>query len=173
MADLLVRLYQLAPVEPVLEALSGEGIAVRRALPAEREAIADLARSHGSPAWAAECETALGRLPATCFVAVKTGSAAPGGTAGYPTEPQQLLGFACRDATWRGFFGPELVHPEHRGRGIGRALVLAVLHDMLAAGYGYAIIGWASSAEFYRRAVGATLIDGSEPGMYPPPLRVR
>lgn len=169
MADLLVRLYDLAPVGPVLERLSGEGISVRRAVPSERGAIVELALTHGSPAWAAECEAALGRLPATCFVAVETGPPA----AGYPAGAARLLGLACRDASWRGFFGPELVHPEFRGRGIGRALVLATLHDMFSAGYGYAVIGWASSVDFYRRVVGATVIEGSEPGMYPAPLRVR
>lgn len=171
MADLLVRLYELPPLAPVLEALAGKGGAIRRALPSDREAIGALVRGHGSPGWAAECEASLARLPATCFVAVERGTAA--GPAGYPREAEPLLGFACRDATWRGFFGPELVHPAERGRGIGRALLLATLHDMLAAGYGYAVIGWAASIDFYRRAVGATLIERSEPGMYPPPLRVR
>jgi GNAT superfamily N-acetyltransferase len=169
MADLLVRLYDLAPLGPVLERLSREGISVRRALPSDRGPIVELALTHGSPAWAAECEAALGRLPATCFVAVETGPA----VGGYAGGAARLLGLACRDATWRGFFGPELVHPDFRGRGIGRALVLATLHDMLAAGYGYAVIGWASSVDFYRRVAGATVIEGSEPGMYPPPLRAR
>ena len=58
-----------------------------------------------------------------------------------------------------------------RGRGIGKALVLAALHAMRAEGYAYAIIGWASSVDFYRKAVGATVIEGSEPGIYPPPLK--
>jgi hypothetical protein len=38
---------------------------------------------------------------------------------------------------------------------------------MRADGYAYAIIGWASSVDFYRGAVGATVIDGSTPGQYP------
>jgi GNAT superfamily N-acetyltransferase len=84
---------------------------------------------------------------------------------------ETLVGFACYEATCRNFFGPELVHPALRGRGIGKALVLAALHAMRAEGYGYAIIGWASSADFYRKAVGATVIEGSEPGIYPPPLK--
>jgi len=65
------------------------------------------------------------------------------------------VGFACYEATCRNFFGPELVHPERRQRGIGRALLLSALHAMRAEGYAYAIIGWASSVDFYRRAVGA------------------
>ena len=41
---------------------------------------------------------------------------------------------------------------------------------MRAEGYAYAIIGWASSVDFYRKAVGAIVIEGSEPGIYPAPL---
>jgi len=34
-------------------------------------------------------------------------------------------------------------------------------------GYGYAIIGWVDDAlGFYEKAVGATIIEGSKPGIY-------
>jgi GNAT superfamily N-acetyltransferase len=149
--DLLVRLYDLPPFEPVAAALSQDGIVVRRALAAERPAVTAFARAHDSEVWVPECEAAFSRLPVTCFVAV---------------DNDALLGFACYEATCRGFFGPELVHPARRRAGIGRALLLAALHAMYADGYAYGIIGWASSADFYQRAVGATVIDGSEPGIY-------
>ena len=155
MADLLVRLYDLPPPGPALEALSAAGIIVRRAAAAERGAVVEWARTHGSPGWADECAAAFARLPLGCFVAV---------------EGERLIGFACYEATCRDFFGPELVHPERRGRGVGRALLLAALHAMGAEGYAYAIIGWASSVDFYRRTVGAVVIDGSEPGIYPAKL---
>jgi GNAT superfamily N-acetyltransferase len=128
---------------------------VRRAAAAERGAVVEFARAHGSPGWADECVAAFARLPLACFIAV---------------ENDELVGFACYEATCRNFFGPELVHPERRGRGVGRALLLASLHAMRAEGYAYAIIGWASAIEFYRRAVGALVIDGSEPGIYPAKL---
>ena len=68
-----------------------------------------------------------------------------------PLASDTLIGFACYEATCRNFFGPELVHPEQRrGRGIGKALLLAALHAMRAEGYAYGIIGWASSIDFYR-----------------------
>ena len=155
MADLLVRLYDLPPLGPALEAMGAAGIVVRRPAAAERGAVVAWARTHGSPGWANECEAAFARLPLGCFVAV---------------EDDILVGFACYEATCRNFFGPELVHPDRRGRGVGRALVLAALHAMRAEGYAYAIIGWASSIDFYRRAVGAVVIDGSEPGIYPAKL---
>jgi GNAT superfamily N-acetyltransferase len=158
--DLLVRLYDLPPLAPAVEALAARGIGVRRALPFERPAVAGFARAHGSEGWAAECEAAFARMPVACFVAV--------GQTGGAGEP--LLGFACYDATCRNFFGPELVHPDSRRQGIGRALLLSALHAMRADGYAYAIIGWASSVDYYRRAVAAIEIAGSRPGIYPPPL---
>jgi len=159
MADLLVRLYDLPPLAPAVEALGAAGIAVRRAAAAERGSVVEWVRAHGSPGWASECEAAFGRLPLACFVAIESDGA--GG---------KLIGVACYEATCRNFFGPELVDPDRRGRGVGRALLLAALHAMRAEGYAYAIIGWAASVDFYQRAVGAVVIDGSERGIYPATL---
>jgi GNAT superfamily N-acetyltransferase len=154
MADLLVRLYDLPASGPAVEALATGGIVVRRALASERSVVVEWARAHGSAGWAGECEVAFARLPLACFIAV---------------EGDRLIGFACYEATCRNFFGPELVHPEWRGRGVGRALLLTALEAMRAEGYAYAIIGWASSIDFYRRTVGAIPIEGSSPGIYPTP----
>ena len=156
MSDLLVRLYDLPPLAPVVEELDRQGIAIRRALATERPQVTQLARAHGSEGWAAECDAAFARMPLACFIAV---------------DGDTLIGFACYEATCRDFFGPELVHPDARGRGVGKALLLAALHAMRAEGYAYAIIGWASSVDFYRKAVGATVIEGSTPGIYAPPLK--
>jgi GNAT superfamily N-acetyltransferase len=165
MADLLVRLYDLPPLAPHIEALSAAGVTVRRALPAERHLVVDWVRGHvvgaGSAGWADECDVAFARQPLACFLAVE----------GAPPAPQALIGFACYEATCRNFFGPAAVKPDRRRRGVGRALLLAALHAMRAEGYAYAIIGWADNIDFYRRAVGATVIEGSAPGIYPPPLR--
>jgi GNAT superfamily N-acetyltransferase len=152
MADLLVRLYDLPAAGPVVEALAGQGIVVRRAMASERPIVVGWARAQGSAGWAGECEVAFARLPLACFIA---------------TSGDGLIGFACYEATCRNFFGPELVEAAWRGRGIGRALLLSALEAMRAEGYAYAIIGWASSIEFYRRAVGAVPIEGSSPGIYP------
>ena len=158
MADLLVRLYDLPPLAPVVDALATQhGVTIRRAMAAERPQVAKFAREHGSEGWAAECEAAFARVPLACFVATDRGDA--------------LAGFACYEATCRNFFGPELVHPDARGRGVGKALLLAALHAMRAEGYAYAIIGWASSVDFYRKAVDAIVIAGSTPGIYARPLR--
>ncbi len=156
MPDLLVRLYELPPLAPAVEALAAGGLAVRRAAASERSPVVDWMRAQGSPGWADECALAFARQPIACFVAVEAAG-----------SDARLCGVACYDAACRNFFGPELVAPDRRGRGIGRALLLAALHAMRGDGYAYAVIGWASAADFYRRAVGATVIDGSTPGQYP------
>ncbi len=38
-------------------------------------------------------------------------------------------------------------------------------------GYAYAVIGWAGPTEFYEKTVGATIIEGSEPGIFRGPLK--
>ncbi len=157
MADLLVRLYDLPASASAVAKLTGQGIVVRRAAAMERAAVVGFARAHGSEGWAGECEAAFARLPVACFVAVDSATHA-------------LIGFACHEATCRDFFGPELVHPSWRGRGVGHALLLVTLEAMRAQGYAYAIIGWASSVDFYRKVVGAVVIEGSEPGIYPRPI---
>ncbi|MBP3886656.1 MAG: GNAT family N-acetyltransferase [Cellulosilyticum sp.] len=75
-----------------------------------------------------------------------------------------IIGFACYDASAKGFFGPIGVLPETRKKNVGTALLLHTFEAMRAFGYGYAIIGWVSDAEqFYRKTVGAEYIKGGEP----------
>jgi predicted N-acetyltransferase YhbS len=95
------------------------------------------------------------RQPLTVFVALREG---------------RLAGFAAYECTRRNFFGPTGVVEGERGRGIGRALLVACLWAMREMGYAYAIIGGVGPAEFYARAVGAMPIDGSSPGIYADPL---
>ena len=151
MSDLLVKLYELPALEPSLIPLRARNIEIRRALAPEKHLIVDWVRTAFSSAWASECEVAFARQPVACFIAV---------------EGPRCLGFACYDATCRDFFGPEGVASESRSGGIGSALLLACLHDMAAQGYAYAIIGSAGPVEFYQRLVGATVIEGSSPGIY-------
>jgi GNAT superfamily N-acetyltransferase len=167
-SDLLVRLYDLPPLAPLVAVLDKHGIEIRRALANERPQVTTFAREHGSEGWAAECEAAFARVPLACFVAAERRAEETG--ARLPLASHALIGFACYEATCRNFFGPELVHEQHRGRGVGKALLLAALHAMRAEGYAYGIIGWASSIDFYRNAVGAIVIEGSKVGIYPAPL---
>lgn len=156
MPDMLVKLYALPEPNAEFARLRVDGVDVRRALAPEKFLVVGWVREQFNQYWAGECEVAFAHTPVGCFVAI---------------HDHRLLGFACYDATLKGFFGPTAVAPDARGRGIGKALLLASLQAMHAAGYGYAIIGAVGPAEFYAKAVGATLIDGSAPGIYAGMLR--
>ena len=154
--DLLVRLYALKP-NPELDArVARAGITVRRALAPELHVATDWIGKTFGAGWASETTVAFARQPPSCFLATKAG---------------KLVGFACYDATARGFFGPTGVDEASRGAGAGHALLLACLLDMRAQGYAYGIIGGAGPVDFYIKAVGAVPIEGSEPGIYGDLLR--
>ena len=96
----------------------------------------------GEPAFlpkpgASEVALALSQQPPTVLIAV---------------EGQTLVGFACYDASARGFFGPTGVDEAARGRGIGEALLIRTLKAMREAGYGYAVIGDPGPVGFYTEA---------------------
>lgn len=149
--DLLVKLYTLKPKPELDERLARAGVAVRRALAPELHAAAEWVTKKFDAGWASETTVAFARQPPACFLATKAGN---------------LVGFACYDATARGFFGPTGVDEAARGGGVGHALLLACLLDMRAQGYAYAIIGGAGPVDFYAKSVGATPIEGSDPGIY-------
>jgi GNAT superfamily N-acetyltransferase len=151
MIDMLVKLYTLPPLEPVLAEQNKAGVDIRRALTAEKRIVIDWIAQTFGLGWGSECETAFGQQPVTCFIAVEQG---------------RPVGFACHDTTCRNFFGPTGVVEDRRGRGIGKALLLACLHAMAAQGYAYAIIGGVGPTEFYAKTVGAIEIPGSTPGIY-------
>jgi GNAT superfamily N-acetyltransferase len=168
MPDLLVRLYALPPLEPALIDLASRQISVRRATSNERPALAAWVRRYFSAGWAVECETALAQRPVSCFLAVRPAAHAPAHP--YDLTPLELFGFACYDTSGRGMFGPIGVYPAARGGGVGAALLLKTLHAMREEGYSYAVIGWAGPVAWYQRTVGATVIEGSEPGGFVGPL---
>ena len=151
MPDMLVKLYDLPPLEPVMEAQRAKGIVVRRALAPEKHHVLDWVTRHFSPGWASECDVAFSNAPVSIFVATQDGC---------------LRGFACYDATCLDFFGPTGVNEKLRGQGIGAALLLACLHAMRQVGYGYAIIGGAGPTGFYEKIAGAQAIADSAPGIY-------
>ena len=150
MHDMLVRLYDLPSLEDALELSARQGVAVRPALSLEKPRVVEWVQGI-FPVWTAETEAAFCRAPVSCLLAVRD---------------QDLLGFACYDATCKNFFGPTGVLEEERGRGLGRALLLATLHAQRAQGYAYSIIGGVGPAEFYAKTVGAVPIEGSTPGAY-------
>jgi len=156
MPDMLVKLYELPQSESARQYEERTGIVIRRAIGPEKRIVASWVEQKFNAHWASECEAAFARQPVSCIIAVKDG---------------QLLGFACYDATVRGFFGPTGVDESERGQGVGRMLFLQTLEYMRSDGYAYAIIGGAGPTAFYEKTAGAQIIPGSEPGIYRGMLR--
>ena len=151
MQDMLVRLYDLKDHGPLMRKLESEGVDIRRPLAAEKSIVIDWVTRHFGSGWASEADVSFSYQPITCFIAIEKG---------------KIVGFACYDSCYRNFFGPTGVEEIQRGRGLGKALLMECLFAMKAQGYAYAIIGGVGPAEFYAKAVGAVLIDGSDPGIY-------
>ncbi|MGN1346956.1 MAG: GNAT family N-acetyltransferase [Eubacteriales bacterium] len=165
MSDLLVKLYELPPVAPCLDELRQKKIVVRRPIGPENYAVIGWIREHFGAGWAGEAENAFFRSPKGIFIAVRENADKNGGLS------TEMLGFGCYDPTVKGFFGPTGVAEKERHQGIGRALLLACLNAMWEEGYGYGIIGSAGPVDFYRKTVGATVIENSSPGVYRGMLR--
>lgn len=151
MHDMLVRLYRLPDVAGLHARLAEQGIRVRRCHPFEAHILEAWVGQHFSRRWVCEARTAMSHQPSGCIVATQGG---------------KIVGFVCCDATARGFIGPMGVMPDMRGAGVGKALLVAACEQMRAMGYAYAIIGGVGPADFYRKAVGATDIPDSTPGLY-------
>ena len=145
MPDLLVNLLKLPALEPA------DGFVLRRAQPFELSRVRDFIATNFSVGWADEISVGFARQPISVYVA---------------TIERELIGFAAYECTRRGFFGPTGVIPSARGRGVGKALLLASLEGLREMGYVYAIIGAAGPVRFYQRTVGAIIIPDSEPGIY-------
>jgi len=151
MQDMLVRLYDLPEHEGIIRSLQKDGITIRRALAAEKSIVIDWVTQHFGTGWASETGVSFSYQPVACFIA---------------TQNESIVGFGCYDSAYRNFFGPTGVEETLRGKGIGKALLLECLLAMKAQGYAYGIIGGVGPAEFYEKAVGAVLIEGSSPGIY-------
>jgi GNAT superfamily N-acetyltransferase len=149
--DMLVKLYELKR-DPALDSrLTSQGVTIRRVLVPELPALTSWIEPRFGAGWAAEATAAAMRQPTTCFIAIQAG---------------ELIGFACHEATAKGFFGPTGVDQAARGKGVGHALLLETLLDMHAQGYPYGVIGGAGPMDFYSKSVGAIPIEGSDPGIY-------
>jgi len=151
MTDMLVNLYNLKEDWSALSPANSSGVIIRKPIAPEKFLILQWVRENFSEAWASEVDMAFSRSPVSCFIA---------------QQDKKMAGFACYDATSLGYFGPTGVAEILRGKGIGKALLLACLLDMKLKGYGYAIIGSIGPQKFYEKTVGATVIPGSTPGIW-------
>jgi GNAT superfamily N-acetyltransferase len=151
MADLLVKLYELPASAPLVERLRHEGIEIRRPIAAEKSTVTRWVDQQFSNGWACECEIAFAHRPIGCIVA---------------THRDTLCGFACYGVACPDFLGPIGVAAEWRKQDVGTALLLTGLDGLRSQGYAYAIIGWAGPIGFFQKAVGAIVIENSEPRIY-------
>lgn len=151
MPDLLVNLLKLPQLEPLVSDLSAQGVHIRRAQPFEITHVRLFIEEDFSIAWADEISVGFAYKPVSVYIA---------------TRDAKVIGFAGYECTRRSFFGPTGVTESERGRGIGKALLIASLWALRELGYVYAIIGGAGPVEFYQEAVGAIVIPDSEPGIY-------
>jgi predicted N-acetyltransferase YhbS len=141
----------LPPRDEGVAELRAEGIVIRRANTFELTPISDFIRTNFSQGWADENAAVFGQKPVNSFIAIEDGN---------------VVGFATVESVRRGFFGPTGVAQSHRGRGIGKALLIAGLWGLADMGYAYAIIGAAGPVKFYQKTVNASLIPDSVPGVY-------
>jgi GNAT superfamily N-acetyltransferase len=151
MPDMLVQLLKLPPVDGLLAEMRKEGTAIRRAHAFELTQLKEWVAREFSQTWADEVTVGHANKPISVYVAIRAG---------------KLLGFGAYECTCPNFFGPTGVLKDERGKGIGKALLLACLHAMRDSGYAYAIIGGVGPADFYTKVCGATLIPDSVPGIY-------
>jgi predicted N-acetyltransferase YhbS len=141
-ADLIVDLYAQDFKK------QNEHVTIKRVLSPDSDLVLSFIEKHFNKRWVSEAKSGLYKPQSTCFIAVKD---------------KDIVGFACYDATSKGYFGPMGVDEAFRGQSIGQSLVAACLEAMYFDGYGYAIIGAVSSHTwpFYFKTCGATPIDDS------------
>ncbi|MCC6442996.1 MAG: GNAT family N-acetyltransferase [Armatimonadetes bacterium] len=151
MSDMLVNLLNLPPLEPLVESLRVEGIVVRRPNSFEMTPLREYIVREFGTGWADEAAAGFANKPASLFIAI---------------HEKKIVGFAAYDCTRRDFFGPTGVTSAYRNKGIGKALLIASLWGLREIGYVYGIIGGAGPKDYYVKTVGATIIAGSNPGIY-------
>ena len=155
MADMLVKLFELPPLQPEIDKMKALGITVRKPIGPENYKVRDWIKEHFSEGWAGEAENSFFNNPKTMYIALRE-----------TEKGSEMLGFACWDATVKGFFGPTGVKESERKKGIGKALLLACLHGMYNDGYAYGIIGSPGPFDFYAKVCGAVTIEGSGESIY-------
>jgi ribosomal protein S18 acetylase RimI-like enzyme len=121
---------------------ASRGYQIRRAERAEAEALSAAISIGFGGAWPHEVERALAWDPPGVHVAVHQG---------------RIAAFAAHDGNNQGlgWFGPSGTWPEHRGQGLGEALLVACLLD-IAVHHPVAEVAWIGPREFYERTVGVT-----------------
>jgi predicted N-acetyltransferase YhbS len=155
MPDMLVHLLKLPSLEQTLETCRRDGVVLRNPLPHELGKVRSFITKHFGSGWADEVMPAFSRHPVSVVIALRQG---------------RIVGFGAYECTCKAFFGPTGVAESERGKGVGKALLIASLWGLRHMGYAYGVIGGAGPVDFYAKAVGATVIEDSKPGVYADPI---
>jgi len=125
--------------EAAADAARARGYEVRRAR-SDEQALLDAVTKEFGGAWPFEIENALRHAPVGVHVAIKDGA---------------YCGFAAHDGNNRGlgWFGPTGTWPEHRGKGLGEALLLACLVDV-GVDHERCEVAWIGPRPFYDKVAG-------------------
>lgn len=158
MPDMLVKLYDLPDNHDEEKRLASQNIIARRPIAPEKFAVVEWVKLHFGNGWASECDVSFSQNPPNCFIAL---------------DGDELVGFACYDTTVPDYFGPTGVDEKCRGKGIGKLLLFKAMEGLRDKGYAYAIIGSAGPKDFYKKLLGATIIEDSDPGIYKGMLRLK
>ena len=122
MPDMLVKLYELPDSTELYKSIEAQDIRIIRPMTPNQTPIRNFIVETFGTGWADEISTAFTRFPVCCFIA-------------YDNKEKRVIGFAGYDCTCKGFFGPTGVHPDYRGKGLGKALLLKCLEAMREEGY--------------------------------------
>ncbi len=138
------------------KAAYADGYVVRRATVADAEPIHHMISGAFAPVWSFEVARALG--PTLRSDATEYASELPEGPAVHIAldGAGAVVAFAAHDGNNRGlgWFGPMGTLEQHRGHGLGEALLIACLLDVVDRPDG-GVIAWVGPVGFYFRASGA------------------
>jgi GNAT superfamily N-acetyltransferase len=128
-----------ARADELADAARVRGYEIRRAAAGEQALLDAVALGFGG-AWPFELARALEHSPPGVHVALRDGT---------------YCAFAAHDGNNRGlgWFGPTGTWPEHRGKGLGEALLLACLVDV-ARDHERCEIAWIGPRPFYEKSAG-------------------
>lgn len=142
---------------------AAHGYVVRRATADDRPALLSMVTADFHRVWAYEVSRALG--PALGGeAALHTPTLPEGASVHVALAPDGApVAFAAHDGNNRGlgWFGPTGTLPSHRGRGLGEALLLCCLRDVMddtdpaTARPDAGVIAWVGPVEYYARTCGA------------------
>jgi len=134
-SNLLVDLNQDWDMSAKELTLKADNIEVRRARPADKQAILDFIKDEWA-LWSNEVEMAFKDEQPSIHIALLNG---------------EVKAFSAHNANNKGtgWFGPMGTHPDLRGKGMGAILLKRCLQDMKEMGLSHSIIPWVGPIDFY------------------------